>query len=114
MKLPMRHGSAALWASVNPILKTAEIGVEDDTLFYKTGDGITLWNDLPYFHEIIPSGPPGPPGPQGIQGIQGPQVIMVKMERMGRMERMALLEKKVTQAILVPKDCKVYRVFRVM
>lgn len=48
-----RRDSAANWQSVNPVLAAGEIGVElgatpSDTKF-KIGDGVTPWNDLPYF-----------------------------------------------------------------
>lgn len=43
-----RGGTAALWASRNPVLAFRELGVETDTKKMKVGDGVTHWNDLPY------------------------------------------------------------------
>jgi hypothetical protein len=39
----------AAWGSENPILGDGEPGLEVDTLRWKVGDGVTAWNDLPYF-----------------------------------------------------------------
>lgn len=39
------------YAMVNPILEAMEIGQELDTLNIKVGDGVTAWNDLPYYYE---------------------------------------------------------------
>lgn len=44
-----RRGTAADWASVNPTLGPAEIGVETDTGRMKIGDATTPWNSLGYF-----------------------------------------------------------------
>ena len=49
-----RRGSAALWASRNPVLEAGEIGVElgetsADPQKFKIGNGATPWNDLAYF-----------------------------------------------------------------
>ena len=51
--IQVRRGTAANWASVNPILAQGEIGVETDGLGTdnvkeKIGDGIKDWNSLPY------------------------------------------------------------------
>lgn len=48
-----RRGSAALWASRNPVLEAGEIGVElgatnADPQKFKIGNGATPWNDLAY------------------------------------------------------------------
>lgn len=49
----LRRGTAALAASVNPILHEGEIGLETDLLTsapkFKIGDGSTHYNSLPYF-----------------------------------------------------------------
>lgn len=44
-----RRGSSLLWERRNPILRDGEPGKETDTGRYKLGDGVTAWNDLPYF-----------------------------------------------------------------
>lgn len=49
----MRRGSAAQWQSVNPVLSAAEWGVQlasdPNDIKAKLGDGVTAWNDLPFF-----------------------------------------------------------------
>jgi hypothetical protein len=44
-----RRGTAAQWASANPVLNSGELGLETDTNKMKWGDGTTTWNALPYF-----------------------------------------------------------------
>jgi hypothetical protein len=68
ISIQLRRGLAIEWSTVNPLLAEGELAVELDTGLYKLGDGVRLWNDLPYS-----SGPPGPQGPQGIQGLVGPK-----------------------------------------
>lgn len=50
--------TAVLWTSINPILLKGELGFESDTHFFKIGDGVTPWNDLPYSnsstHQLLP------------------------------------------------------------
>ena len=52
---------AALWAAQNPILQRGEIGIEQDTLSFKIGNGIDRWNNLDYVKGD--TGPQGPVGP---------------------------------------------------
>lgn len=47
--LQPRGGTAAQGTSANPILAERELAFETDTGLYKLGDGVTAWNDLPYF-----------------------------------------------------------------
>lgn len=90
-----RRGSAAEWTTINPVLRSGEIGVVLDTQRFKIGNGTTSWAGLPYFdnHDIVlqmiadaviegvpgpqgpagPTGPTGATGPQGATGSQGPQ-----------------------------------------
>jgi hypothetical protein len=44
----LRGGTAAEWASANPVLAEREPGVETDTARIKVGDGATQWTDLHY------------------------------------------------------------------
>jgi len=44
-----RRGTAAEWASKNPVVPLAEPAYESDTGYFKIGDGETLYNDLEYF-----------------------------------------------------------------
>lgn len=48
IQIQMRRGTAAQWASANPILAEGEIGFETDTRKFKTGDGTTAWTALNY------------------------------------------------------------------
>lgn len=45
----LKRGNAEAWTRNNPVLKSAEPGYELDTGKLKLGDGVTAWNDLPYF-----------------------------------------------------------------
>jgi hypothetical protein len=62
----LRRGTAAQWASINPVLVEGELCVELDTEKFKIGNGVSAWNSLPYS-----SGPTGPTGAQGVQGNDG-------------------------------------------
>lgn len=44
----LRRDTAANWASVNPVLKLGEPGLETDTRRVKYGDGSTVWASLGY------------------------------------------------------------------
>lgn len=46
--IKLRRGTAAEWAAANELLLLGEPGFEKDTYKLKIGDGVTLWNDLPY------------------------------------------------------------------
>ena len=48
VRIRLRRGLAAGWASSNPILATGELGYESDTGKAKVGDGSTAWNSLAY------------------------------------------------------------------
>lgn len=45
-----RRGQSSSWTALNPILADGEPGYELDTHKLKIGDGVTLWNDLPYIN----------------------------------------------------------------
>jgi len=51
-RMQQRRGTAAQWASANPILAAAEIGFESDTGQFKMGDGVNHWADLSYFKNL--------------------------------------------------------------
>lgn len=44
-----RNDTATNWSSINPVLGKAEAAYETDTRKLKFGDGVTAYNDLPYF-----------------------------------------------------------------
>jgi hypothetical protein len=48
-RFQLRHDQAAIWTSVNPILLDGEVGIESDTRSFKVGNGVSSWNDLPYY-----------------------------------------------------------------
>ena len=55
------------WMDSNYIPKISELVYEEDTGFYKAGDGIHRFADLKYM-----TGPKGDKGEQGEQGVPGP------------------------------------------
>lgn len=48
VRLQHRRGTAAQWASVNPVLFAGEMGFETDTQRMKVGDGTRAWAALDY------------------------------------------------------------------
>ncbi len=48
VRIQVRRGIAADWASVNPILAAGEMGVESDTNKFKFGNGSSTWTSLSY------------------------------------------------------------------
>src|ERR1035441_5199722 len=67
-RFQFRHDTASNWIANNPLLLLGEMGSESNTGKFKVGDGITLWNDLPYS-----SGSQGNQGTQGTTGTTGSQ-----------------------------------------
>lgn len=47
-----RRGTAAQWASANPVLGAGEFGWESDTNKMKVGNGGSTWSALPYFPNV--------------------------------------------------------------
>jgi hypothetical protein len=47
-RIQIKRGTAASWASANPILSQGEMGYETDTKMIKVGDGNTAWSSLVY------------------------------------------------------------------
>lgn len=45
--VPTRFETAANWLSSNPVLANNEVGIETDTGYVKTGDGVRRWVSLP-------------------------------------------------------------------
>lgn len=52
--IQVRAGTAAQWASVNPVLAAGEPGVAIDgtTVVFKVGNGLTAWNALPIANAV--------------------------------------------------------------
>jgi hypothetical protein len=50
-RLQLRHDTAARWTTVGTslVLLAGEFAYETDTGKLKVGDGVTVWNALPYF-----------------------------------------------------------------
>ncbi len=54
-RIQHKRGTAAEWTAANPILASAEIGVETDTLRFKIGDGVHAWKNLAYREFVLPA-----------------------------------------------------------
>jgi hypothetical protein len=48
VKIKHRYELAEKWMAINPILAPGEIGIEEDTGKFKTGDGRHSWTELNY------------------------------------------------------------------
>ena len=46
--IKFRRGTAAQWASTNPVLAAGEMGLESDTRKFKFGNGTLQWNSIAY------------------------------------------------------------------
>jgi hypothetical protein len=59
IKMQIRRGLAAAWASANPTLEPGELGFVTDagTTAFKIGDGTTVWNSLAYVNSTYPELP---------------------------------------------------------
>lgn len=44
-----QRGTQSRWTALNVVLGPGEPGIELNTHRFKIGDGVTPWNDLPYF-----------------------------------------------------------------
>lgn len=53
VRISLFGATAAKWTEKNPVLLADEIGRERDTGKIKFGDGVSAWNDLPYFGRDI-------------------------------------------------------------
>lgn len=72
-RMQQRRGTAAEWASTNPVLALGEIGFDTTNLNIRIGDGVNTWEDLDTVSGPEgPVGPGGPTGPTGPQGVTGP------------------------------------------
>jgi hypothetical protein len=74
-RIQHRRDTAAVWEFVNPVLASGEFGVvtDEDPQRLKLGDGVTEWNDLPFFVNDGSDGEPGIGIPDG--GVAG-QVLV--------------------------------------
>jgi hypothetical protein len=79
-RIQFRNDTSSRWKQFNPVLATAEMGVETDTNKTKIGDGITGWVDLPY----VNLGNPGVDGKDGRNGVAGKDGVDGKDGRDGR------------------------------
>lgn len=79
MRYQMKRGTAAEWSSVGSsyVLLDGEWGWERDTHKVKIGDGVTVWNSLPYDGVVGTQGPTGPAGAAGPAGATGANGIGV-------------------------------------
>jgi len=81
VQFQLRRGTAAQWTTDNTLLAQGEFGLELDSLRVKLGDGVTLWNSLPYY--LGQTGPQGFTGYTGTTGSTGPTGIMGPMGNTG-------------------------------
>ena len=51
--MQQRRGTAEQWDLANPVLAAGEIGFETDTSQFKIGDGVTTWENLSYFANLL-------------------------------------------------------------
>ena len=49
MRIQFRRDSSAAWATFNTILAEAELGWDRTVKRFKIGDGITTWQNLPWY-----------------------------------------------------------------
>jgi hypothetical protein len=68
VQLQFRRGTAQQWTAANPLLAVGEMAIESDTELFKIGDGVLLWNALPY------GGLRGPTGATGRRRCARPAV----------------------------------------
>ena len=52
-KIQIRRGTSSSWNTANPILSGGELGFETDTNKFKIGNGISEWDELNYFTDIL-------------------------------------------------------------
>lgn len=51
VQIQLRRDTAANWADINPVLQAGELGFDLTSTRLKLGDGVTPWNDLPWYEE---------------------------------------------------------------
>lgn len=59
--ITFKDGTAAEWQLKNPVLRPGEPGIATDTARFKIGDGLTRWENLPYYLTVDDL-PPGGDG----------------------------------------------------
>lgn len=84
--IQMKRGTAERWATTNPVLRAGEVGYDTDIKKIKIGDGVTAWNNLPFFTtepEVQTAMPTGsiiqtalPTAPGGWLFCQGQEVLI--------------------------------------
>lgn len=70
-RLQWRSDVSPEWYRIDPVLAEGEPGYELDTGYWKVGDGVLSYSQLPYMNDRGPEGPEGPVGPQGVPGPAG-------------------------------------------
>jgi hypothetical protein len=70
VRFELRRNTTVSWANSTFILLPGEPGVDTNTGQMKIGDGVHVWNDLPYVGSGSVPGSTGPTGPAGpVQSI---------------------------------------------
>jgi hypothetical protein len=72
IQLKFRYKTALDWHDTNPLLLAGEMGVESDTNLFKFGDGVKLWQLLPYAAASGATGATAGTGATGETGTTGP------------------------------------------
>jgi hypothetical protein len=54
VRFQLRRDDSASWTLKNPVLLAGEPGLEEDTDKWKSGNGSTPWNNLPYMVGVAP------------------------------------------------------------
>jgi len=63
-----RRGTASRWFELNPVLRAGEPGFESDTGKFKIGNGVSDWEELPYYVPASDTDAPAPgPSPAPIE-----------------------------------------------
>ena len=75
------RATAEIFSKSNPVLKSAEVGLEIDTGKFKVGDGVKCWNDLGYNPAlaVVPVGYGVPIPLQGVPDGGKKGQILVKL-----------------------------------
>ena len=50
--LRIRRGTTAQWAASTKVMKLGELGIDTTLNKIKTGNGIAVWNNLPYINVL--------------------------------------------------------------
>lgn len=55
-QIQLRRDTLANWLTADPVLATGEVGCETDTGRFKVGDGASMYSQIPYQSQLVPTG----------------------------------------------------------